>query len=331
MFDIITIGSATKDAFFKSQDFHIDKAEHSRTGTEGCFILGTKLEVPEVVFTSGGGGTNTAVGFARQGLKTACISRVGNDFTAKEIEQELKKEGVKPLFQVDKVHQTALSVILVAQDGERTILEYRGANDYISEKEINWKKLKSRWLFLDSLSDNVKLLEEALAFAKKNKIKIAMNPGKGILRLGAGLQKYLSSLSILIVNQEEAGFVTGIDPKNEKAVFEKLDELVLGIAVMTKGQEGVAVSDLPRRGKAGGKNIYQAGVPESEIVDRTGAGDAFCSGFISGYIQSGGDIAFSIQLGTANATSVVNYFGAKKGLLKKGQWGQWEKIYVKKI
>lgn len=329
MYDIITIGSATRDAFFKSKDFHIDKP-HSESGKEGlssevsakegCFILGVKLEVPEVIFTSGGGGTNTAVGFARQGLKTCCVSRMGDDFTAKELEEELKKEGIKPFFQIDKTHQTAFSLILVAPDGERTILEYRGANDYISEKEINWRKLKSRWLFLDSLSDNEKLLADAINWANKNKVKIAMNPGKGILRLGTGLHKYLSSLSVFIVNQEEAGFVTGVDPNNEKAIFEKLDELVDGIAVMSKGPGGVSVSD--------GKNIYTAGIPKSGIIDRTGAGDAFSSGFVSGYIQSGGDIPHAIQLGTANATSVVQYFGAKKGLLKKGEWGEWEKVRV---
>lgn len=319
MYDIVTIGSVTRDAFFKSKDFHIDKP-HSESGKEGCFILGVKLEVPEVIFTSGGGGTNTAVGFARQGLKTACVSRTGDDFTAKELEEELKGEGVKPLFQIDKTHQTAFSLILVAPDGERTILEYRGANDYINEKEINWRKLKSKWLFLDSLSDNEKLLADSLDWARKNKVKTAMNPGKGILRLEAGLHKYLSSLSIFIVNQEEAGFVTNVDPKNEKALFEKLDELVEGIAVMSKGSAGVSVSD--------GKNIYTAGIPKSGIVDRTGAGDAFSSGFVSGFIQSGGDIAFAIQLGTANATSVVQYFGAKKGLLKKGEWGEWERVKV---
>lgn len=319
MFDIITIGSATRDAFFKSKDFHIDRP-HSASDKEGCFILGAKLEVPEVVFTTGGGGTNTAVGFARQGLKTCCVSRVGDDFTAKEIEDELKKEGVKPFFQTDKIHQTAFSLILVAPDGERTILEHRGANDYISEKEINWRKLKSRWLFLDSLADNVKLLEDSLDWAKKNKVKVAMNPGKGILRLGNGLYKYLSSLSIFIVNQDEAGFVTGIDPKEEKALFEKLDELVQGIAVMTKGPGGVSVSD--------GKNIYKAGIPPSDIIDRTGAGDAFSSGFVSGLVQSNGDIPLAVQIGTANSTSVVNYFGAKKGLLKKGEWGKWERVKV---
>jgi sugar/nucleoside kinase (ribokinase family) len=72
-----------------------------------------------------------------------------------------------------------------------------------------------------------------------------------------------------------------------------------------------------------GKKRYSAGVPEAPVIDRTGAGDAFGSGFVSGFIQSNGDIEYAIQLGTANATSVVEDFGAKTGILKKGDWGKY--------
>ena len=90
---------------------------------------------------------------------------------------------------------------------------------------------------------------------------------------------------------------------------------------MTKGPEGVKVSD--------GQYYYSAGIPESGLVDRTGAGDAFSSAFIAGYIEKN-DIAHAIQLGTANATSVIQKMGATNGLLKKDKWGEWEKVEVKK-
>lgn len=136
MYDVIVIGTATRDVFLKSPDFEVVKNSNYRTGRAGCFMLGTKLEILKVAIASGGGGTNVAVGFARQGLKTGCISKVGNDGISREIVAEMKKEGVEPLFQIDKKHDTAYSTILVAADGERTILEYRGANDYMNEMEI---------------------------------------------------------------------------------------------------------------------------------------------------------------------------------------------------
>jgi sugar/nucleoside kinase (ribokinase family) len=124
----------------------------------------------------------------------------------------------------------------------------------------------------------------------------------------------------LLVNQEEASRITGVDYKEEGKLFKKFDELVPGIALMSKGPEGVAVSD--------GKNIYRAGIPESGYADRTGSGDAFGSGFVSAIIQ-GHDIPYAIQLGTANATGTIQEIGAKTGLLKKGEWGPWERVEVK--
>ncbi len=62
-------------------------------------------------------------------------------------------------------------------------------------------------------------------------------------------------------------------------------------------------------------------------MDRTGAGDAFGSAFVAVIIR-GGTIEEAIQLGTANATSTVQQIGAKNGLLKKGNWGPWEKVQV---
>lgn len=326
MYDIITIGSVTRDVFLKSGDFKIVQNEAFRTGRAGCFVLGAKFEVPEVVFASGGGGANAAVTFARQGFNVGCIGRIGDDEVGHEIIEELKNEGVGDLFQKDKERNTAYSTILVAMDGERTILEYRGANDYLSEKEIDWKKFTPsggvKWIYIDSLAGNIKLLEDILDWAKKNGIKTAFNPGKRMINLGEKLQPYLDKVDIFLANEDESALIAGMEYKeeNEPEIFAKLDKIVKGIVVMSKGPRGVEVSD--------GKNHYIAGIPDSPVVERTGAGDAFGSGFVCGYIQSEGDIKHAIQLGTANATSVVQYFGSKKGILKKGDWGEYPKIKV---
>ncbi len=89
---------------------------------------------------------------------------------------------------------------------------------------------------------------------------------------------------------------------------------------MSDGKNGVIVVD-----KDGKK--YKAGIPDAPAIERTGAGDAFASGFVSEYMRTG-DVSKAIQFGTANATSVVQYFGAKKGILKKGDNGQWPLVKV---
>ena len=76
------------------------------------------------------------------------------------------------------------------------------------------------------------------------------------------------------------------------------------------------------------KSVYKAGTPNSPRVERTGAGDAFVSGFVSQYILSSSDIVKSIQFATANASSVVAQFGPKAGILKKDDWGPWPLVEV---
>ena len=224
MYDVIIIGSATRDAFFKSKDFKTREREM-------ILPLGAKIAIPEVVFTTGGGGTNAAVTFARQGFKTACVSRIGDDVSGGEVKKELKKEGVDDFLQIDAVNKTAYSLILVTPEGERTILEYRGASDCLSEKEIDWEKLKSTWLYLDSLAGNKKLLKRAINWAKDNNTKIVYNPSKKEISWGKEIHSYLNDVDIFIVNEDEAAAVLEIKYSKEKEdeIFKELDKIVNGI------------------------------------------------------------------------------------------------------
>lgn len=326
-FNVISIGSATRDVLMKSEQFRIIEDKTFVTGQGECFALGSKIEINEIVFTTGGGGTNASVTFSRQGLKTACIGTIGEDRDGEEIIDDLAKEGVNTdYFQrnnEENATRTAYSVILVHPSAERTILSYKGEGQHFSVAKIPFDKLKTDWLFLDSLGGHYDLLETAVKWARSNDIKIATNPGGKELEHGLDkLKILLENADIIIVNQEEAAKISGIDYKKEEEVFKFMDELVKGIFIMSKGPDGVAVSD--------GKNIYRAGIPDSPVVERTGAGDAFSSGFVAEYIRSG-DIEKAIQFATANASSVVAKFGAKAGILKAGDWGPWPLVKVEQI
>ena len=323
MYDIISIGSATRDIFINSDNFKtIDMSDFS-TGKALCFPLGSKIEIKKIVFTSGGGGTNAAVTLVRQGLATACIGVIGNDLNGQELLNELAKEGVETKhFQKHEDDFTAYSIILVDSSGERTILSYKGEGQHFDASKINFDELQAKWLFLDSLGGHYDLLEKAVNWAAANNVKLATNPGGKELEHGLEkLKPLLKNFSIVIMNQEEASGLTGIDYKDEAKIFKFMDEVIGGIFVMTKGPEGVVVSD--------GQNVYRAGVPGSPIVERTGAGDAFSSGFVSEYIRSG-DVSKAIQFATANASSVVTQYGGKAGILKKDDWGPWPLVEVSK-
>ena len=324
-FDVISIGSATRDVLIKSQEFKILKDEQFATGQAECFALGSKIEIKDIVFTSGGGGTNTAVTFARQGLKTACVGAIGKDLDGEEIVDELVKEEVNTDYFQRNIDEkdsarTAYSVILVHPSAERTILSYKGEGQHFNVDKIPFDKLKTNWLFLDSLGGHYDLLETAAKWAKSKEIKIATNPGGKELEHGLDkLKILLENADIVIMNQEEAAELSGINYKKEEEIFKFMDKIVKGIFIMSKGAEGVVVSD--------GKNTYKAGIPDSPVVERTGAGDAFSSGFVAEYIKSD-DIEKAIHFATANASSVVSKFGAKAGILKKEDWGPWPLVKV---
>jgi len=323
MYDIITFGSATQDVFMSSREMRVVEDEKFVTKKGLCVPLGSKMFMDDIFFAMGGCGTNAAVTFSRQGLKTTYLGLIGKDCSGQMVKDELTNQGVSlDLLKETNKWPTAYSVILSLPEVGRSILKKTGACHYIIEGDIPLDKVKTKWVYLGSLSgESYKIVEPIVNFAKENNIKVAANP-VGDTQLTNGLENLrslLNKIDILILNQEEAARLTDLDFEKEKEIFQKLDKWVEGMVVMTKGPDGVVVSD--------GKDLYSAGIPKSGLVDRTGAGDAFGSGFVAGWIEKQ-DIAYAIQLGTANATACLQKLGAVNGLLKKGEWGKWEKVEV---
>lgn len=320
MYDIITFGSATRDIIIKPKNLTVLKYNRDYSSNDNlCFPLGSKIDVEEIMFNSGGGGTNTAATFALQGFKTAFYGSVGQDLASQEIINELKRFNIDTRL-VSRAREKATnhSVVILSGNNDRTILAYRGASEVLDKNSVNWGKLKTKWIYLAPLSgDMCRVFSNLVDFANKNKIKVAVNPGiaqLGLKDVGDILQK----VDVLFLNREEASFLTKIPFDQEKEIFEKLDQMCPGIAVMTKGADGVVVSD--------GKYIYSAKSPrETKVVDTTGAGDSFASGFVSEFMRTN-DVEKAIQLGMANSQGCLSEIGAKNGLLKKGQ--DYQKVEI---
>ncbi len=320
MFDIITFGSATWDIFLTPKSYQITKNKKFVTSKGVCFNLGSKVDVESICLSSGGGGTNTAATFSKQGFRVAYCATVGDDISGREIIEELKKLGVDvSLLLKTKLKSTNHSIILNIPRQDRTILVYRGASELLSKNDIPWRKLKAKWFYLAPLSGKLcNISENIVNFACKNKIKIAFNPGNSQLFLPSKtLKRILKKVNILILNQEEASFLAKTSYQKEKKVFEKIDKMCPGITIMTKGAKGVVVSD--------GENLYRTNGSKSKVTARTGAGDAFGAGFVAGFIRKS-DIPYAIQLASANAFSCIQKIGAKNGLLKRTN--SWQKVRV---
>ncbi len=329
MLDVITFGSASWDIFVKPKSFEIVKGKNFISGEGVAFNLGSKVDLKEVYFNSGGGGTNTAATFAKQGLKTAYCGAVGEDAAGKEIIEELNKLNIETKFLVVKKYlRTNHSIVLSSgKKRDRTILVYRGASEFLENKDISWDKIKlekPKWIYLAPLSGQLaKLTEKIVSFAYENKIKIAVNPGNSqILMPGKKIEKIIKKADVLFLNQEESSLLAKINFKERDKIFEKINKMFPGIFAMTMGEEGVIVSDK--------KNTYWGKTKKIKVVDNTGAGDAFASGFISGLIKNC-DLKEAISFGLENAESCLKKIGAKKGLIEKTEKDEIKKRKIVKI
>ena len=311
--EVITFGSATWDIFLKMPQDQVIKSADFSSGFAIVFDLGSKIDIEDLYFSFGGGGVNTAFTFMNQGIDVAYCGSVGNDIPGKEIVALLKESGTNTDFiqRVDK--PTNSSVILNTSESERTVLAYRGASELLDMEDVYWSDMGNpSWFYLAPLSGKLsKSTEEIVDFAKKNKIKVAINLGSSQIKMGKEkLAPILKKIDVFLLNLEEASLLTRIPKNDEMSIMSELNKMHSGINAVTKGAEGVLVSD---------KDVlYNAFSCRVKVVDKTGAGDAFGSGFISGLIKSNNDIEWGIRRGIANATSCIKVAGAINGLLKEG-------------
>jgi sugar/nucleoside kinase (ribokinase family) len=299
MIKIVTIGSALVDIFIHSSHFQMSRDQGV---SMLCQKYGEKLEVESFEVFTGGGGTNTAVGFRRLGFDTAVIAETGRDAFSQLVENDLRQENVDTSLLIrEKKEQTGGTVILVGQDGGRTALIHRGAAAELDVRDIPHTTLsRANWLHISSTGGNPEFLKAVFRLAKDNTIGVSWNPGQAELRL-LGKELVVSDLPVktLLLNAEEWASVAGIQDKLQAVVPE---------IVITDGSRGgqVLAPNQP----------YAFDSRQVTSVDDTGAGDAFGVGYVGARLREL-PIEMAVQWGVANATSVVLRTGAKPGLLTR--------------
>ncbi|HCU33954.1 MAG TPA: hypothetical protein DGT21_00495 [Armatimonadetes bacterium] len=319
MHDIVCVGSATEDVFVSVEAMKtISVADRH---DEQCYIAfehGGKIPVENIFIATGGGATNTAVGFARLGLKTGIVSMVGTDAAAERILAKLRRERVD-LDGVARTpdHATGYSVILTCFTGDRTVLVYRGACAELSECDVNWEMLSSsRWLYQASMSGkSASLFGRVCLFCREHGVKVAINPGGTQLAAGLdGLQEALEACDVVYVNKTEAYRLAGVEPRqghaDEMLVLEKLHAAGCETVVMTDGSRGAEAFD--------GATHYTVPAVEVKVASTLGAGDAFASGCTSALVK-GANLREALRAGSVNAANVCRYLGGKRGLLRADQ------------
>lgn len=285
-------------------------------------VYGGKGEAEEILLETGGAGTNVAVGLARLGMTTATVACVGEDWVKERVVERLKLEGVETsLLQTVLGVKSGMSVILVAPDGGRSILTYRGASSELKGKLVDWKKVAGAdWLHLASLGGEMALAEDMISFAVKNGVRVSWNPGKRELAQKERLLRLLSKVSLLVLNRMEAAQLLGHDYEQMKGMARKLGETRVKMAAITDGKKGAAVGSQT--------GFLTAPAFKLKSVDDTGAGDAFCAGMIAGLLEER-PLKECLTMGLANGVSVVTALGAKEKLLREKEMKKWLRRRVK--
>lgn len=303
---ILAIGAAVQDVFLS----HSDEFKPVTEKPHETFMhlpLGSKADVNNITFSTGGGATNAAVTFGRQGIQAEFMGTLGHDPAGLAVLDDLDNEGVDTRHvSYSSRYHTGYSVLLLAPSGERTILTYRGASTHYDAKNFDLSKSDADWVYVSSMAGSMEALDKIFAQARRFKKKIMFNPGKGELSQPRKLKSLLEDVDVLSVNREE---MQTIVEGNELEELARHALHYVPVAIVSDGPNGVLATD--------GKSVVRAGMYEDvRVIDRTGAGDAFGSGFLSQWAQ-GKSLRESIVFASANSTSVVTKIGAKKGILHK--------------
>ena len=308
-YDLVCIGDVVMDAFIDLQDAelvpHPDVAHE-----ELCMPFADKIPYRSLtVMPAVGNSSNVVVGASRLGLKTAILTAIGNDSYGKEILDVYKKEHVdKEFVKINKKKPTNYHFVLTFH-AERTILIKHQDYEYFDPRKLG----KTDWIYFSSIGEHTLPFHMRVAeYLKKHpNVKMGFNPGTFQLKFGPGkLKEIYRHTYVLFVNREEAERILGTTNAEIKPLFAGLHKMGPKVVVITDGPAGAYASD-------GTNQYFMPPYPDPKPpISRTGAGDAFSTGFFCALIN-GLSVHDALRWAPIESMHVVQFFGAQTGLLSK--------------
>lgn len=320
--EVLCIGSTSIDIFFPTDEGEIiDTPEDITSKQKLAFELGGKILVPELYTEIGGVAANVAIGLARIGIASANLSCVGKDSNGVFCLNTLQKNNVhtKHICILDDAKTDLSAIIVLLSNGERTIIHNRDANKCLV---VAGSDLQAPWIFVSALNGewqkNMTTILEAQKSGLQKKFHIAFNPGQHNIKEDAHLiLRVVRETDLLVLNKDEA--IELVLQKNEMAKKEELeDELFLVKTLFQTGAKIVALTDGARGAWVfNGNEFWFLPAPKDAlVVDSTGAGDAFTSGFFGALLLQK-SIDECLRFGMANSQKVLAQYGTTPGLLAR--------------
>ena len=305
---IIGIGNAIVDVICKVDENFLKSNALTKSTMklvdEGEFKkLLSSLKIEETV--SGGSVANSIVGLSQLGNEVGFIGKINDDDLGHKYEEGLKKENVKYFYSKKKeLIPTGTCLILITPDSERTMVTFLGTAGKINEKDINAQAInKSEILFLEGYlwdeGEPRKAFEKAIK--SSNKVAMSLSDLFCVERHKTHFVDLVKNkLDITFANEQE--IMSLINGKNFSEVIE-FSKRIGKIIVITRGEKGALaikkneVIECPAK-----KNL--------KVIDLTGAGDLFASGFLNGYINNK-SLEESLENGTEMSSKIIQIIGAR--------------------
>jgi sugar/nucleoside kinase (ribokinase family) len=279
-------------------------------------------DTPASIHVLGGGaGANTAAWLAQAGHLTTFAGRIGDDLLGRAGRAELESTGVVCALAVDPLRPSGTCVVLVGPDGERTMVPDAGANAALSPTDLDddlftpgaHLHLSGYTLLVDgSRMAALSALDRARLRGMTTSVDVA-SVGPLADTGAARFLSWITGTDVLFANESEAALLAGLpepraDDDDQTALAaatlaaRTLCETV-GTTVVKLGPRGAYVQELS------GATAYAEAVPV-DVLDTTGAGDAFAAGFLPAWL-AGLEPVVALDRGNAAAAQVVSRFGAR--------------------
>jgi len=270
------------------------------------------VETRAVISTQGGGAAaNVASWLAVSGTPAHLIARVGDDAAGTTVLAELDKYGVEHSQTIIPGANTGVVVVLVDALGERTMFPDSGANSGLSLADLPsldgfTAVYLSGYPLVNPRSRHGAL--DILRAVKAAGLPVIFDPSTVGVLLEVGLnqvREWLTLVDVVILNEEEAHFLSGKNNPVEAATeLLKLTPMV----VIKRGGIGAMA-------QARGSQLVQVPALEVDVVDTTGAGDAFAAGFIQSWIGER-ELVDALNNGAALAAQCVALVGSRPAIAR---------------
>ncbi|MGE0212932.1 MAG: adenosine kinase [Parvibaculaceae bacterium] len=311
-YDVLAIGNAIVDVLARVEDGLLE----AQSLTKGSMRLIDEAEADRLygamgpaVEVSGGSAANTIAGLASFGGRGAFIGKVRDDQLGHVFAHDIRAEGVA--FTTPSATEgptTARCLILVTPDGQRTMNTFLGASSGLSPADIDGRLVADAGVtYLEGYLWDPPLAKEAFVKAAQaargagRKVALTLSDSFCVDRHRQSfLDLIRSDVDMLFANEAEIGSLYQVKSFDQALAKVRSD---CRLAVLTRSEKGCVVVD--------GEALHEVpAVPGVTVVDTTGAGDLFASGFLAGYAR-GAPLRRAAELGVLAAAEVISHLGAR--------------------